>query len=75
VGPTAVCWYGVGDIGDDGCGKTGAVLENLGDQTEYSVLGYAHRVRGVLPALAAAPSIRCARDACGSMRCAIFVSC
>jgi hypothetical protein len=31
VGPTAVCWYGVGDIGGDGCGKTGAILKNLGD--------------------------------------------
>jgi hypothetical protein len=22
VGPEVVCWYGVGDIGGDGCGKT-----------------------------------------------------
>jgi hypothetical protein len=43
VGPTAVCWYGVGDTGGDGCEKIGAVLENLDDQTEYSVLGYAGR--------------------------------
>jgi hypothetical protein len=50
VGPTAVCWYGVGDIGDGECGKTGAVLENRDDQAEYSVLGYAHRVRRVRPA-------------------------
>jgi hypothetical protein len=51
VGPAVVGWYGVGDIGGDGCGKTGAVLENLDDWTEYVVLGYANRVRRVLPVL------------------------
>jgi hypothetical protein len=50
VGPTVVCWFGVGDIGEDGCGKTDVVLRNLDDQTEYSVLGYANGVRRVLPA-------------------------
>jgi hypothetical protein len=40
VGPTGVGWYGVGDIEGDRCGKTGAVLENLDDQAEYSILGY-----------------------------------
>jgi hypothetical protein len=47
VRPAGVGWYGVGDIGDDGCGKTGVVLENLDDQTKYSVLGYANGVRRV----------------------------
>jgi hypothetical protein len=31
VGPASGGWYGVGDIGDDGCEKTSAVLENLAD--------------------------------------------
>jgi hypothetical protein len=51
VGPTVVCWLGVGDIGKDGCGKTDAVLRNLDDQAEYSILGYANGVRRVLPTL------------------------
>jgi predicted nucleic acid-binding Zn ribbon protein len=29
---------------DDECGKTRAVLQNLDDQTEYSLLGYANGV-------------------------------
>jgi hypothetical protein len=33
VGPAGVGWYGVGDLGDDKCGKTDVVLENLDDQT------------------------------------------
>jgi hypothetical protein len=44
VGPAGVGWYGVRDIGDDGCGETSVVLENLADQAEYSLLGYANGV-------------------------------
>jgi hypothetical protein len=51
VGPTVVCWLGVGDIEKDGCGKTDVVLRNLDDQAEYFVLGYANGVRRVLPTL------------------------
>jgi hypothetical protein len=32
-------WYGVCDIGDDGCRKTGTGLENIADWEEYSLLG------------------------------------
>jgi hypothetical protein len=49
VGPASGGWYGVGDIGDDGCEKTGAVLENLADWAEYSLLGDAFGVAPVLP--------------------------
>jgi hypothetical protein len=37
-------WYGVCDIGGDGCGKIGVVLEKLDDWTEYSLLGDAFGV-------------------------------
>jgi hypothetical protein len=39
VGPAGVGWYGVGDMGHDGCSEIGTVLQNLDDQAEYSVLG------------------------------------
>jgi hypothetical protein len=32
-------WFGVWDLGDDGCGKIDTALENLADWTEYSILG------------------------------------
>jgi hypothetical protein len=44
VGPTAGSLFGVGDLGDDGCGKTNTVLQSLDDQAEYSLLGYANGV-------------------------------
>jgi hypothetical protein len=39
VGPAGGSLIGVRDIGDDGCGKTRVVLQNLDDQAEYSLLG------------------------------------
>jgi hypothetical protein len=50
VVPASVGWYGVGDMGGDGCGEFGTVLQNLDDQTEYSVLRDAFGVSRVLPA-------------------------
>jgi hypothetical protein len=47
VGLAGVGWYEVGDIGDDGCEKTGVVLKNLDDHTLYFVFGYANGVRRV----------------------------
>jgi hypothetical protein len=44
VGPTAGSLFGVGDLGDDGCGKTDTVLQNFDDQMEYSLLWYANGV-------------------------------
>jgi hypothetical protein len=31
VGPTGVGWYGVEDLGDDGCREIGVVLQILAD--------------------------------------------
>jgi hypothetical protein len=42
-GPAVVGWYEVGDLEDDGCGKTSVVLEKLDDHTKYSVLAYGVR--------------------------------
>jgi hypothetical protein len=50
VGPASVGWYGVGDMGDDGCGEIGTVLQNFDDWAEYSLLEDAFRVSRVLPA-------------------------
>jgi hypothetical protein len=47
VGLAGVGWYEVGDIGDDGCEKTGVALKNLDDHTLYFVFGYANGVRRV----------------------------
>jgi hypothetical protein len=44
VGPMGGSWYGVGDMGDDGCGEMATVLQNLDDQAEYSLLGDAFGV-------------------------------
>jgi hypothetical protein len=44
-------WYGVCDIGDDGCGKTGTGLENIADWAKYSLLGDEFGVWLVLLAL------------------------
>jgi hypothetical protein len=50
VGSSMGSWYGVWDIGEDGCVETGTALENLNDYAEYTLLGYANRVRLVRPA-------------------------
>jgi hypothetical protein len=72
VGPASGGWYGVGDIGDDGCEKTGAVLEHLADWAEYSLLGDAFGVAPVLP-VSRNVATCCPRISCGvvwSSRCA-----
>jgi hypothetical protein len=51
VGSADVGWYGVRDLGDDGCRENGAVLKNLADWTVYSLLGDEFGVRRVLPVL------------------------
>jgi hypothetical protein len=39
VGPVGGGWYGVRDIGDEGCKKIGTVLQNLNDEVGIFLLG------------------------------------
>jgi hypothetical protein len=44
VGPVGGGWYGVRDIGDDGCEKIGLGLKIFDDQTRIFRLGDEYRV-------------------------------
>jgi hypothetical protein len=45
MGPGAVSWYGVHDIGDDRCMRIGTVLQNLRDEGEIFLLGLVWEIK------------------------------